>query len=196
MSLRQKSLDIARYSLADFYFSLDADVFLTDNVAIESLVNKNQLVVAPMLTSIGLYSNFWGGMSETFYYERTEDYKKILEFKMTGCFEVPMVHTALLVDLRQTESDLLTYIPEKIPSYPGPRDDIIAFALSARLRDLPIYVCNDYRYGSVMLPLEDDQNLDMDHEILLYTLLEVTARSDPIQVDNLFTDFERSIPDK
>ena len=68
MKLRQKSLDLSRFSLADFYLSLDADVLLTDPAALSALVEKNLKVVAPMLSSIGLYSNFWVRMSETFYY--------------------------------------------------------------------------------------------------------------------------------
>eukprot|EP00092_Neocalanus_flemingeri_P098726 GFUD01125898.1.p1 GENE.GFUD01125898.1~~GFUD01125898.1.p1 ORF type:complete len:476 (+),score=131.74 GFUD01125898.1:82-1428(+) len=189
MDLRQKALDMARFSLADFYFSLDADVFLTDSNALEELVGKDKLVVAPMLISIGLYSNFWGGMSDTFYYERTEEYRKILDRKMAGCFEVPMVHTCVLMDLRHSESDFLTFLPENIPSYPGPRDDIIVFALSAKDRDIPMHVCNDHHYGALMIPLEDDQELETDKQILIYTLMEVTARSDPVAVDPVFSRY-------
>ena len=72
---------MARFSLADFYFSLDSDVLLTDPDTIHHLVTKNMLVVSPMLTSVGLYSNFWAGMSETYYYQRTDDYKRILQRK-------------------------------------------------------------------------------------------------------------------
>jgi len=196
MSLKQKSLEIARFSLADFYFSVDADVFLTNERTLEELVSKDLLISAPLLNSIGLYSNFWGGMSDSFYYERTEDYRKILDFKMVGCFEVPMVHTCLLVNLKHTESDLLTFLPENIPSYPGPRDDIIVFALSASLRDIPLHICNDHRYGAVMLPLEDDQELEMDRQVLLYTLMEMTARHDPIAVDPLFIKYVEETPER
>ena len=66
MKLRQKSLDLSRFSLADFYLFLDADVLLTDPAALSALVEKNLMVVTPMLSSIGLYSNFWARMSETF----------------------------------------------------------------------------------------------------------------------------------
>ena len=45
------------------------------------------MVVTPILSSIGLYSNFWARMSETFYNERTEDYRKILNRKKVGCHE-------------------------------------------------------------------------------------------------------------
>ena len=166
MELRQNSLDLARFSLADFYLSLDADVFLTDPAALTNLVEKKLMVVAPLLSSIGLYSNFWAGMSESFYYERREEYKTILNRKKVGCYQVPMVHTAVLVDLREEESDLLTFLPENIESYPGPRDDIIVFALSATLESLPLYVCNDRYYGTLTLPLEDGQDLQHDKEVL------------------------------
>ena len=154
MKLRQKSLDLSRFSLADFYLSLDADVLLTEP--------KNLMVVTPMLSS-----NFWARMSETFYYERTEDYRKILNRKKVGCHEVPMVHKAVLIDQRQEESDLVTFLPDNIADYPGPSDDILVFVLSATLRSLPLHVCNDRYYGSLTLPLEDGQDLQHDKEILM-----------------------------
>ena len=205
MKLRQNSLELARFSLADFYFSLDADVLLTDPATLTSLVEKNLMVVAPMLSSIGMYSNFWAGMSDTYYYKRTDDYKKILNRKNVGCHEVPMVHTAVLMDLRQEESDLLTFLPENIEEYPGPRDDIIVFALSATLRDLPLHVCNDLYYGVLSLPLEDGEDLQHDKEILRsyyfctkfccisifsyrYSLSEATTRGSPVIPDEIFTN--------
>lgn len=72
------------------------------------------------------------GMSDNYYYKRTDDYKVILKREKLGCFNVPMVHTALLVSLQQEASDALTYDPNKIKNYDGPEDDIIAFAVNAR----------------------------------------------------------------
>lgn len=45
---------------------------------------------------------------------------------------MPIVHSAVLIDLRTRRSDLLTYNPAKIADYAGPIDDIIAFAYSAK----------------------------------------------------------------
>ena len=44
---------LIRFSLADFFWSLDSDVFLTDLSVLSFLVNQNLTVVAPMLPSIG-----------------------------------------------------------------------------------------------------------------------------------------------
>lgn len=70
-------------------------------------------------------------MTEDYYYLRTDDYKPILKRERKGCFQVPMIHSAVLINLRRVESDKLTFNASKIDDYNGPTDDIITFALSA-----------------------------------------------------------------
>lgn len=111
------------------------------------LVSKNHEIVAPMLKSDSLYSNFWSGMTEEYYYLRTDDYKPILNRERTGCFPVPMVHTCVLIDLKIKNSDKLTYDPSKVEGYEGPHDDIITFALSANHSNVPMHICNEKGYG-------------------------------------------------
>lgn len=98
------------------------------------LVELNLPVVAPMLLSDALYSNFWGGMYDDYYYQRTEEYKEILHYKKIGQFRVPMVHTAVLVKLNTISSDSITFEKSKIKDVQGlrpfPLDDIIIFAVS------------------------------------------------------------------
>lgn len=110
---------------------MDADVFLTNPNTFSLLISKNKTVLAPMLKSDGMYSNFWAGMTSDYYYERTERYTPILNRENTGCHEVPMIHSAVLIDLKKIDSDFLTYKSENLKNYDGPRDDIITFALAA-----------------------------------------------------------------
>lgn len=119
------------YSNLNLFQMLDADVFITNASTLDLLISKNETVVAPLLKSDGLYSNFWAGMSLEFYYKRTKEYEPILTREHLGCFSVPMVHSAVLIDLGKINSDSLTYDSKTLPSYAGPRDDIITFALSA-----------------------------------------------------------------
>jgi len=196
MQLKQNSLAKARRAWAEYYWSLDADVFLTNPETLANLMDKEKIVVAPMLPTTGLYSNFWAGISDTYYYQRTDDYKKILERKSKGCFDVPMVHTSVLIDLRHEESDLLTYLPENIHDYPGPHDDIIVFALSATLKNIPLYVCNDVDYGILMVPLDDDQTIELDKAVLLNTKLEVTTNNQPMKADPIFEAYLPKLPTK
>lgn len=108
-------------------------MFLTNPHTLQYLVSQNHTVVAPMLKSTGFYSNFWCGMTEDFYYTRTDDYKPILKGERKGCFDVPMVHSAVLVNLRRVESDKMTFKGSKVPDYKGPTDDIITFAVTANM---------------------------------------------------------------
>lgn len=110
---------------------LDADVFLTNANTLNELILKNQTAVAPLLKSDGLYSNFWAGMTSDYYYLRTDKYEPILFREETGCFDVPMIHSAVLIDLRTYLSDRLTYNPKNLNHYDGPMDDIITFAVGA-----------------------------------------------------------------
>lgn len=166
-------MDYARQKWADYYWSLDADVFLTNPDTLLYLISKNLPIVAPMLLSEGLYSNFWHGMSEEYYYLRTDGYKPILSRQNVSCFDVPMVHSCVLIDLRLAQSDSLTYKPEKLQAYPGPLDDIIVFALSAKLNNIPLHICNEEVFGYITVPLEQGEQLSHDLEHLLNVKLEV-----------------------
>ena len=65
------------------------------------------------------------------YYARSDSYFPMLQREEKGCFEVPMIHSTMLIDLRKTISDQLRYNPP-LPSYHGEEDDILVFAHSAR----------------------------------------------------------------
>lgn len=84
-------------------------------------------------------------MTENYYYKRTDEYKDILDRKDIGCFEVPMIHSVVLINLRRRTADELTYNPSKINSYDGPIDDIIAFAVSANKSSIIIF----YKYSLI-----------------------------------------------
>ncbi|XP_014366486.2 glycosyltransferase 25 family member [Papilio machaon] len=183
IQLRESALRFARRMWADFIFMLDADVFLTEPTALKYLVNKDMLVVAPMLVSDGLYSNFWCGMTEYYYYKRTDDYTPIYQRERIGCFDVPMVHSAVLISLRYRRSDILTYNPDNIRDYEGPYDDIIVFALNANRNGVPLKVCNDHHYGFITTPLEDGQALEHDRELLLNVKMEALSRGTPLLLD-------------
>lgn len=185
ISLREEALERARYLWADYLLMLDADVLLTDRNTLTNLVQHALPVAAPMLRSDGLYSNFWAGMTPEYYYQRTEQYRKILNREKPGCYIVPMVHSCVLIDLRRHDTSLLTYRPERLLQMDDfdpepPHDDIITFALSARAGDIPLYVCNDHRYGYVPVPLEHNDKLLRDSQQLVNVKLEALADGAPV----------------
>ncbi|XP_059470309.1 glycosyltransferase 25 family member [Neocloeon triangulifer] len=189
IKLKEEALLYARHAWADFIWFLDADVLLTNMNTLRDLVFKDLTVSAPMLESDGMYSNFWCGMTKSFYYKRTEDYKPILNREKTGCFEVPMVHTAVLVNLNHLRSQNLTFLSKKIPHYAGPKDDIITFALSAKHFNVPLHICNEVFYGYFTLPLEENQALAFDEAQLVNIKLEAIVDHGGLELSELMAQF-------
>ncbi|KAG7211162.1 hypothetical protein KM043_010486 [Ampulex compressa] len=173
IGLREEALNYGRLIWADFLWMLDADVFLINPNTLSELISKQQTVVAPLLRSDGLYSNFWAGMTGNYYYLRTKEYEPILFRTEVGCFEVPMIHSAILIDLRKPISDRLTYDANNLPQYDGPIDDIIIFALSANRTGTALVICNDNTYGFVMIPMEIGGTLAEDKERLTNIKTEI-----------------------
>lgn len=164
-----------KYSMSSIslFQTIDADVILTNRDTLTYLISKNKTIVAPLLKSEGLYSNFWCGMSDDYYYQRTDDYKPILYGEKLGCFEVPMVHTCVMINLRMVESDLLTYFSHQEKGFSIPNDDIIAFAVGAKRNNMSLHVCNEEIFGFVTPPLEKDDELEIDFEQLRNVKLEI-----------------------
>ena len=204
INLREEALHAGRNIWADFIWMLDADVFLTNPNTLNELILKNETVVAPLLKSDGLYSNFWAGVTSDFYYLRTEKYEPILFREIKGCFNVPMIHSAVLIDLRKHISDLLTYDPKNLNQYSGPIDDIITFAVGANNSDIPLSICNDNIYGFIMVPLEEKETVTEDLQRLTNIKTEILSDNnylplsihlerfvqypteDTLQVDNIY----------
>lgn len=125
-------------------------------------------------------------MTEDYYYRRTDDYKKIRNREMIGDFVVPMVHSAVLVDLRRVASDLLTFNKTKLSRlhenkvYDGPVDDIIIFAISANFSGTKMTISNSNYYGYIMMPLDLDEPLLKDYDQLINTKVSIISQNDEI----------------
>jgi len=88
-----------------------------------------------------------------------------------GTFAVPMVHSTVLIQLRDPASRLLAYDPPP-PGYSGPVDDIIVLAHSVRHHGLMLHVDNRDFYGFLLAPLDDDSTLDQERSEFLHLKLE------------------------
>lgn len=148
-------------------------------------------IVSPMLRSESLYSNYWCAMSEDYYYKRTEEYNEIYNNQKTGVFSVPMVHSAILINLNFESTLHLTFDKTKLIEqqqyqnclpYEGPMDDIIVFAISANCFHLPLLISNELSFGYILQPLEPHENFSNDIEQLLNLKLNIVN-----DVDELLT---------
>ncbi|XP_051950416.1 procollagen galactosyltransferase 2-like [Xyrauchen texanus] len=173
MKLRQAALKAARERWADYILFVDSDNLLTNPRVLDLLMAENLTLVAPMLDSRSLYSNFWCGITPQGYYKRTPDYQPIREWKRLGCFSVPMVHSTFLLDLRRSGTHDLAFYPPH-PDYSWAFDDIMVFAFSARQAGVQMYVCNREHYGFLPVPLKAQQSVDDEEESFIHTITEAS----------------------
>ncbi|XP_053549831.1 procollagen galactosyltransferase 2 isoform X2 [Bombina bombina] len=194
MKLRQAALRTAREKWSDYILFIDADNFLTNPQTLNLLIQENKTIVAPMLESRTLYSNFWCGMTPQGYYKRTPDYVLIREWKRLGCFPVPMVHSTMLIDLRKEASaDLQFYPPHD--DFTWTFDDIIVFAFSCRLSGIQMYICNREHYGYLTVPLKPHQSLQEDIENFIHVQTEAMIDRPPLEPSR-YVSVTPKTPDK
>ncbi|XP_017262347.2 procollagen galactosyltransferase 2 [Kryptolebias marmoratus] len=177
MKLRQAALKAAQERWADYILFVDSDNLLTNPRVLNLLMAENLTLVAPMLESRSLYSNFWCGITPQGYYKRTPDYQPIREWKRLGCFPVPMIHSTFLLDLRRESSRDLAFYPPH-PDYSWAFDDIMVFAFSARQAGVQMYVCNREHYGFLPVPLKPQQNVEDESESFIHTITEALIDHD------------------
>ncbi|XP_064395609.1 procollagen galactosyltransferase 1-like isoform X2 [Halichondria panicea] len=178
--LRQEGLEGARRLGADYLFRLDCDNFLVNNRTLRILMDQQRAIVAPMLKSgkDAAYSNFWCGIDSRGYYKRTPDYIPILQGTQVGCIPVPVVHSALLVDLRWAGSERLQHWPA-LDGFTGPMDEVTHLAYSAKMADLPMHILNTEVLGFMVKP-EDYESLDHAAQDFLNFKLENLVDHPPI----------------
>lgn len=180
MKLRQAALKAAREKWADYILFVDADNFLTNPQTLKLLIAENKTIVAPMLDSRSLYSNFWCGITPQGYYKRTPDYVLIREWKRMGCFPVPMVHSTFLIDLKKEASTQLRFHPPH-KDHTWAFDDIIVFAFSSRQADVQMHICNREHYGYLSVPLKSHQTLQEDIENFIHVQTEAMIDRPPME---------------
>ncbi|XDV49230.1 hypothetical protein PO909_018515 [Leuciscus waleckii] len=186
MKLRQAALKTARERWADYILFVDSDNLLTNPRVLDLMMAENFTLVAPMLDSRSLYSNFWCGITPQGYYKRTPDYQPIREWKRLGCFSVPMVHSTFLMDLRRSATlDMAFYPPH--PDYSWAFDDIMVFAFSARQTGVQMYVCNREHYGFLPVPLKAQQSVEDEKESFIHTITEAMIDHNIKPSEFLFT---------
>lgn len=127
-------------------------------------------------------------MSSDYYYKRTADYKKIRNYEIVGEHKVPMVHSAVLIDLKRISSDSLTFNKTKLnsyhdrKSYDGPIDDIIIFAISANFSNTEMIISNSQGYGFVLVPLDQEDSLSKDAQQVVNTKVTIVNQQNSVNI--------------
>ncbi|MBA3956983.1 MAG: glycosyltransferase family 2 protein [Parachlamydiaceae bacterium] len=155
-NIRNRSLEKAKESKADYYFVVDCDNFIVPST-LKDLVHKDRPIIAPLLRSIpepcDRYANFFCDATESGYYKDHPNYEYIINRSMVGTFKVPVVHCTYLINSKHL--DKLNYVDDT--------DDyeFVIFSRKARENGIDQYICNEKEYG---VQLHFHTNLTLDEE--------------------------------
>ncbi|XP_022655285.1 uncharacterized protein LOC111247948 isoform X4 [Varroa destructor] len=195
---KEDALSYAREQKIPFVWFLDTDAFITNENLLQDLMAENRTVIAPLLQSMSLYSNFWGEMDKLGcatartcktnnlmnfkdkYYVRSKNYMKIVERELIGIHPAALVHSAVLVDLRGRNSDWLTFrreILDPAQEKSLPLDDIIVFARSAQKAKIDQFITNRKIHGWM---LASTGTVSMEQQELVNLKVDVTHKDQPL----------------
>ncbi|XP_066564976.1 procollagen-lysine,2-oxoglutarate 5-dioxygenase 2 isoform X2 [Amia ocellicauda] len=145
---RNMGMDLCRKDgNCDYYFSIDADVVLTNSQTLKLLIEQNRKIIGPLVSRHGkLWSNFWGALSLDGYYARSEDYIDIVQGKRVGVWNIPyMAHIYLIKGkaLRNELKERNIFILEKL-------DPDMALCKNARELGVFMYITNRHEFGRLI----------------------------------------------
>ncbi|XP_043247528.1 glycosyltransferase 25 family member-like [Amphibalanus amphitrite] len=195
--MKQEALKRARTLGMDMVWFLDADVVLHDRYILRRLQSVRKPVVAPMLRSVGGYSNFQTSIGRTSPQEE-DAFSRIYSGRVRGCFAVPLVRSCVLMDLRDPRTAGLTFVSQSCELQPEVEtlDDAVALAISSRNSGLKMTICNGEDFGLMPVPLSPTQELKDEWQNLLAMKLETLIDYPPMSVVPLMRLFLPPPPTK
>uniref|UniRef100_A0A2K6EXT1 Procollagen-lysine,2-oxoglutarate 5-dioxygenase 2 n=1 Tax=Propithecus coquereli TaxID=379532 RepID=A0A2K6EXT1_PROCO len=145
---RNMGMDFCRQDeKCDYYFSVDADVVLTNPRTLKILIEQNRKIIAPLVTRHGkLWSNFWGALSPDGYYARSEDYVDIVQGNRVGIWNVPYMANVYLIKgktLRSEMNERNYFVRDKL-------DPDMALCRNAREMGVFMYISNRHEFGRLL----------------------------------------------
>ena len=148
-AIRHESMKRALQNNCDYYFVVDTDNFIKPNT-LRNLISTGLPIVAPLLRcgdgQHPQYSNFHDNIDARGYAVRREEYWLLLNQRIKGLNEVPVVHCTYLV-----RADVIAQLYYHDGS---DRHEYVIFSESARKSGVPQYLDTRELYGN--LTLEND----------------------------------------
>uniref|UniRef100_A0A8B9KRQ1 Collagen beta(1-O)galactosyltransferase 2 n=2 Tax=Astyanax mexicanus TaxID=7994 RepID=A0A8B9KRQ1_ASTMX len=161
MKLRQAALKAARERWADYVLFADSDNLLTNPRVLDLMMAENRTLVAPMMESRSLYSNFWCGITPQVDKHRQYTQNQII------------IKAYLLVHVQTMESSQFGsfQVCAKLIYY-GKWPYVTNIPRSSHSSDVQMYVCNKEHYGFLPVPLKAHQSVKDEEESFTHTITE------------------------
>jgi hypothetical protein len=149
-NIRNVSLAKAAEHACDYYFVCDVDNFIRPST-LRELVALKLPIVAPLLRVTDPnrhYSNFFAEIDPNGFYGHCDQYQWILQRRVRGVFEVPLVHCTYLI--RSDVIPRLSYLDG------SDRHEFVVFSDNARRAGIQQYIDNRQVYGYITFDPESD----------------------------------------
>lgn len=128
----------------DYLFVVDSDVHLENLDTLTELIAFNKSILAPLVTRVGgVWSNFWGAISEKGFYARSSDYMSIVNAEVRGVWNVPFISSCYLIKSKILNK--LSYTKAEV-------DPDMALAEHLRNHGIFMHVTNLNDYGHLVNP--------------------------------------------
>jgi Glycosyl transferase family 2 len=149
--IRQNSVDWAIKNRSH-YFVIDCDNFICPDT-LSCLMETHVPIVAPFLRCYDperyFYSNYHAAIDENGYYKGSDVYYDILEQRIKGIIEVPVIHCTYFI--RYEVLDTIYYDDESW------RYEYVIFSDSARKQNISQYIDNRKTYGYISFAENKDE---------------------------------------
>lgn len=146
--IRQQSV---KYALEheSHYFVIDIDNFIVPSTLDDMLAVSSLGIIAPMLVTKTAYSNYHSSIDKNGYLLSDDLYSKILNKKIKGCIQVPVVHCTYFI-----ANNILDKISYDDDSY---RYEYVIFSDVLRKQNIPQYIDNRKNYGCITFAVTEDE---------------------------------------
>lgn len=143
---RTQAVDLAISKGVDFFFSVDSTVQIDNPYMLKLLIEQNVDIIAPLLVRpYSKYSNFWGSISDEGDYEESSDYQEIIEGKVRGLWNVPLISSCYLIKEHVLKN------PDTKPNFSlKGMSTSVSFATAMRQTDIIMYVTNRASMGHLV----------------------------------------------
>ena len=132
----------------DYVFYVNSHAVFENNNILNCLVRENKPVIGPLLKSNNtLLSNFWGDIDSNNFYKRSNDYIYIANRERKGCWNVPYIWYALLI---QKDHFNKNHFIDNINKGDGVD---MAFCYNIRKSNYFMWVLNNEHFGYYQEPL-------------------------------------------
>lgn len=141
----KEAYQFIRYQInSDYLFFIYADNIIQSTSILKDLLKQKKDIVSGLMTKPGtIFTNFWGAVTESGWYKRSDNYVDIVERATTGVFDVPFINGNILCKSEAYKRN------EDISREHKDWDIDMNICFNLRTNGEKLHICNLENYGYI-----------------------------------------------